>query len=588
MRNVIYLLAFSLCGCASVHEPPVLSDVSWSLGSAITGNSMIRLAMESDLSPDSGFTVPNPRQADDGTFHVRFRLADPSGKGRRFRYTIHYRNETYTVSNGAEAVAGNFYGTWADGAHLSPPATVEGIELVEHLVIRSDPRSEFPGAPWARNPRTGRYSLLIVAIPEEAFTLWPIPPEVNDPRVQVNGRFTDPYDFWLRGAGASRKEAATLVVPDVLELRAAPDPLSGVLGCSGTSPRFAPFIHTLDTNARFDNIPLIADVLDNTFTRTTYDSLLCFTAQSDLVNTTPYLAAEPCSNIRVDSAGHALEIHNPAASPSRPRKTQTGVLTRDAFTYGRFRVHAQLSPLLNDSDLWNGLTNAVWLVGTGGAGLLRRPCDGGYLAYGSDPGKTGRIPRTNYAEIDFEIMKGVPLCPERAFPPIYPQPVADPHKRSAWLRQLPPEVMAQRGQVTVACTNWDLACADPPHFGIGCQDLVLDGNVFTSHRWDRDYRAITQKRMEADDELFGPGGYWFEIDWRPTEIFWRIGPTLDDLRIVGYMNSSMSSIPDVPMRLAITQEFHDTAWWPGSPYEQRGIPFPARDLVGRIFEVRID
>ena len=148
--------------------------------------------------------------------------------------------------------------------------------------------------------------------------------------------------------------------------------------------------------------------------------------------------------------------------------------------------------------------------------------------------------------------------------------------------------MAQHGQVTVACTNWDLACADPPHFGIGCQDLVLEGNVFTSHRWDRDYRAITQKRMEADDELFGPNGYWFEIDWRPTEIFWRIGPTLDDMRIVGYMNSSMTSIPDVPMRLAITQEFHDTAWWPGSPYEQRGIPFPARDLVGRIFEVRID
>lgn len=590
MRSGLIWLTLLLCACASVHEPPVLSDVRWSLTSEVAADPLIRLNMIGDRSPDSGIVVPNAHQSGDGALHVRFHLADPSGKNRRFRYIIYYRNETYKAgeNRSADAVTGDFYGTWSDGFHLSPPASVAGTEVDERITVRCDPRGEFPEAPWARNPRTGRYSLLIVAIPEPSFELWPPPREVADPRARTHGRFTDPYHYWLRGPGSGRKEITSLLIRDVLELHAELDPLSGVEGCFGRVPLYEPFIHTLDTTTRFDNIPLIADVLDNTFTRTTYDSLLCFTPVSDLVNTTPYLAETPCANIRVDSSLRALEIRNPAATPPRPRKTQTGVLARHAFTYGRFRVHAELSPLLNDSDLWNGLTNAIWLIGTGTPGLVRSPCAGGYLTTGSDAGRAGRIDRTNYAEIDFEIMKGMPLCPERSFPPIYPQRIADPDHRSAWLRALPREVLDQHGQVTVACTNWDLACPDPPHFAAGCQDITLDGQVFTSHRWDRDYRAVTQKRMEPDDELFGPGGYWFEIDWRPAEIFWRIGPSSADLRTVGYMNSSMTSIPDVPMRLAITQEFHNTAWWPGCPYEQQGIPFPAKDLVGRVFSVSVE
>lgn len=590
MRRLAPCLLLLLGACASVHDRATIDQVRWSLRADSLGSAAIGLYMESALPPDSGFAVPNAQQAEDGALHVRFRLADPSGQGARFRYIIYYRNESYAFGDGEPAalLADNFYGTWADGFHLSPTATPEGIHINERITIRSDPRGEFPGKPWARNPRTGRYSLLIVALPEAEFDQKPPPPELIDPRIRTGQGYTEPYAYWLHGSGAARREAVTLLVPDVCELRVQLDPLSGVLGCFGARPEFEPFIHTLDTNQRFGNIPLIADVLDNSFTRTTYDSLLSFTAHTELISATPYLADVPCANIGIDSATRALIIRNPAASPQRPRKVQTGVITRHAFTYGRYRVHAQLSPLLNDSDLWNGLTNAIWLIGTGVGGPLRRPCEGGYLTTGSDPGQTGRIPRSNYAEIDFEIMKGMPLCPERAFPPIYPQPIADPNDRSAWLRKLPPEVIARHGQVSVACTNWDLACPDAPDFGIGCQDIVFDGEVFYAHRWDRDYRALTEKHMAPDDELFGPAGYWFEIDWRPTEIIWRIGPSPDHLRVIGYMDRSMTSIPDVPMRLTITQEFHNTAWWPGCPYEQGGIPFPAKDLVGRIHSVTVE
>ncbi|MBK9759868.1 MAG: hypothetical protein IPO90_07850 [Flavobacteriales bacterium] len=141
-------------------------------------------------------------------------------------------------------------------------------------------------------------------------------------------------------------------------------------------------------------------------------------------------------------------------------------------------MHARLSPLLNDSDLWNGLTNAIWLIGSDERTGQRRACAGGYRPYGSDTSSAYRVPYSGYAEIDFEIMKGMPLCPERSFPPIYPQQVTDRNDPRSWLRVLPLEVQQQRGKVAVA--------------------------------------------------------------------------------------------------------------WPGSPYAQGGIPFPQKELLGRVFEVRIE
>lgn len=590
MRSQVILSLLLLLACGTHPKEPAISNATWSLRPDQQGSKLVELDMDLPADPHQGILVPSARQAVDGALHVRFTLKNAAAPGQRFRYMVYYRNETYAFTGERDGalVEENFYGGFADGFHLSAPVPVDGLVIEDRIVVRADPREEFPTDPWARNPRTGRYSLLIVALPEASFNDRPLPAEVLDMRAKTEGHFIEPYLFWLNGPGADRTDASVLFVPDVLALSVDLDPIAGVLGCCGDVPMFEPFIHHLDTNARFDNITVIADASENAFTRRVYDSLLCFTPRNAFVNTTPYLVASPCANVRLDSAGKALEFRNPAASHERMRKEQAGVRARYAFTYGRYRIHARLSPLLNDSDLWNGLTDAIWLIGAGAPGALRRPCEGGYLAYGSDAGKEGRIPRSNYAEIDFEIMKGMPLCPERAFPPIYPQQVADPNDRLAWLRALPREVLEQHGKVAVALTNWDLACPEPPRFGIGCQDIVLDGEVFTSHRWDRDYRAITQKRMEADDELFGPDGYWFEIDWRPTEIIWRIGPSPENMRTVGYMNSKMTSIPEVPMWLAVTQEFHDTEWWPGSPYAQGGIPFPAKDLVGRVFSVRVD
>jgi hypothetical protein len=133
-----------------------------------------------------------------------------------------------------------------------------------------------------------------------------------------------------------------------------------------------------------------------------------------------------------------------------------------------------------------------------------------------------------------------------------------------------------------------MACWEPENFGVGCKSVEYQGKIFESHRWDHWYRAVTEKFIAPDDSLFGTNYYYFEIDWRPTEIIWRIGPEPDKMEVVGYMNDKMTSVPNNQMLLIVTQEFHNTEWWPGSPYHQKYIPFPLNDIFGEIYEIVIE
>lgn len=579
-----------VCSCTE-QAPASISDVIWALNDSDLNTTTIPINVAGGA--DSGWVVPSPEQAENGMLHVRFSLPNAAA-GERYRYMVFYRNESYKFPESAPhgkqhpLAHENFYGGFPDGFHLSEMAGREGLTIDDVLSIHCDPRGEFPKDPWARNPRMGTYSLLIVAVPDGSLRDHPPVRGALDITLREQGQFIEPYWFWLHGPGRAQPGVSARVVPDAVRLHLTLDLKQGVMGCNNDRGQLVPFIHYIDPESRFDNVPVVADMSSSEYTPLKFDSMLCFTPKSRLIPTLPSVAVDPCTNMRYNELDSCIEIRNPAVMMDRPRKENVGIRSRAALTYGRFRVHCALAPLLNDSDLWNGLTNAIWLFGADAKGVSRRTCEGGYFTYAGDGGKAERRPTSVYAEIDFEIMKGMPLCPENAFPPIYPQQVADPSDRAAWVRTLPLEVRKESGNVAVACTNWDLACADPAGFGSGCQDVLFNGARFNAHRWDKDYRAVTEKRMEPDDALFGPAGYWFEIDWRPQEIIWRIGASLDSMRVVAYMNDSMTSIPEVPMWLVVSQEFHTTRWWPGAPYDQAGVPFPAKDLVGRIYSISVE
>jgi hypothetical protein len=291
-----------------------------------------------------------------------------------------------------------------------------------------------------------------------------------------------------------------------------------------------------------------------------------------------------------DPKSGKITIFNPGCEFGKWEKQNVGVITRHPLTYGKWTVKAKLTELLNKNNMWNGLTNAIWLITKDqGDWNLRRDCrNGGYLAnyYGGQADK--RIKNVGYSEIDFEILKTVPYCPPWVLPPVYNRGEPDQENVPSWNVPFPEEILADDNKVTVSCTNWDMACWDPVNFKEGCQQVNYQGKEFWAHRWDKNYRALTEKVSESDDELFGSEYYYFQIDWRPDEIIWRIGPSKDKLRVVGYVNDKITCIPDNEMLLIITQEFHNTKWWVGSQYQQDNIPFPSKNITGEIYELTIE
>lgn len=627
MRTSLAMFAASVflaigCGRGPGPAQGYVSELRLLTNWPVDSDGVQRLSLDYRGAKWDGFSIPSAWQRPDGRFTFQFRVKDPSGRGRAFRYKLYWRNETYKFPEAApdgsqHPHAGeNFYGSWnaaGEGFRTTEPATAtDGILVKDTFNMRADPRDE-PAiqengkrARWGRNPRVGAYSFLLVVVPEDRYEAAAFPQAITDIRVQQDSNYVEPYWYFLHGPGARQPDVQVVRSDQRLLVRAHPDLRAGVYVTTDTlstaafcatcgqsehlqnDAPFEQFIHYVHSSTRFSNIPVIADVLGNEWAPSDHDRYRCFFPEHDMLALKPMTTRTPCESVKVDTVSGTIELRNPASAYGHWRKENVGIRTRHTFTYGRFRVHCRLTRLLNDSDMWVGLTNAIWLIGDGQPWDLRRTCEGGYMAhyYGGD--EDARVPRSSYAEIDFEILKTPPYCPERAFPPIYPQQVADAGDRTNWSRALPEQIVNAHGKITVACTNWDMACPAPPAFDVGCHAIEKDGQVFYNHRWDHKYRAVTQKTLELDSVLFGSGGYWFEIDWRPEEIFWRIGATLDDMRVVGYMNSTMTVIANVPMDLLISQEFHNTRWWPGSTYEQGYIPFPAKDLVGEVYDVIIE
>lgn len=565
---------------------------------------------------DSGFYIPGAGQVEGGRFTFSFHVPG----GTPVAYKLYWANESYRFPHADDKGAQhplaheNFYGSWDDPKEGF--RTAAGPQVNDDLRILPDPRYEPQFVDGigrhsrrSRNPRVGEYKFMLVVMDAGILASSAIPAAVLDISALEKDRYVDPFWYWVDGPGARLPGVQVVHARERLAVRARPDLGAGV-HVPSDAPRdssaytatcgsnedirhqaaFEQFIHYVDASTRFANIPVTADLLGNGFTPEDHDRYRCLFPQEDLVMLRPMTARTPCATVFSDPERRSITLWNPASTPGDLRKENVGIRTMHGHTYGRFRVKCKLTRLLNEHDMWVGLTNAIWLINDGAPGVLRRPCrkDGGYMSdyYGGSTDK--RVPQVAYSEIDFEILKTVAYCPDRAFPPAYPQAFADPDDRDAWRSSNSDARTDRPGMITVACTNWDMACHDPQEFGAGCRSYERQGGTFVNHRWDDDYRAVTQKVEASDEELFGGDHFWFEIDWRPDQITWRIGPELDQLRVVGHMDGSMTSITNVQMQLIVTQEYHNTRWWPGTPYEQGFIPFPAKDLVGEVLDVIIE
>lgn len=575
---------------------------------------------------NSGFVIPSKRDISSGLFSFEFEIKNNSSQN--LYYKIYYQNESYkfeefdSITKAENIYAEeNFYGSWENTSTTFKKITVASDnnyhKIEDTFRIVGNPRNEeryfYNGGNnrWKRNPRVGNYRFLLVVVSEN--DLKNIPVYIQNINQKIKEHFVSPYYFFNHGEGKKLKQTISAVAQTQLKVVAQPNLGGGIYvddsrfngevdksnfceTCGQDSNLYnnAPiqqFINYVDMSTKMDNIPVIADILKDNYSKMDYNWNRAFYTKDELIPTILQTSKHPCATVFSDPKEKKIVIKNPKTQYGEWKKESVGIITRHGFTYGKYRVKVKLTELLNKNNVWNGLTNAIWLITQGGGEWNnRRNCnkDGGYMAtYWGGPNDK-RVPAVDYTEIDFEILKTPPYCPDNAFPPVFKNPGDNNKNIGSWNIPLPEEITNTDGSVTVACTNWDMACHEPKNFGVGCNPITYQNQTFQTHRWDHNYRALTEKKEESDDELFGGDYFYFEIDWRPTEIIWRIGAEPDKMRVVGYMNDKVTSIPNNQMLLIITQEYHNTNWWPGAPYSQDNLPFPLNDIPGEIYDLTIE
>ncbi len=579
----------------------------------------------------NGFIIPSIRQTEGGFFDFEFSVRNNGKAPVSFFYKIYYQDDTYKFPEAEEGdsvrqglyASENFYGSWEETSRTFAETPLIPTDNEFHMVqdkfrIVGNPRNEkryFDGSNnqrWKRNPRVGKYTFLLVVTSKEILDNNGIPGYIRDISLTDNGNFINPWFYFLHGKGKNLPKTVVMESPVQLKVSARPDPAAGIYvstaffkadrdgkyfckTCGQDSALyrnagFEQFIHYIDPTTKLSNIPVIEDVIQDNYSKMDYNWNRQFYRKDEMIDITASTTKFPCQTVNCNTEERSITIKNPGTSYGKWEKQNVGIITRHGFTYGKWTVKAKLTELVNKNGLWNGLTNAIWLITQDQAEWnYRRDCNKeGYMAnyYGGAQDK--RVKNVGYSEIDFEILKTNPYCPSWILPPAYNHGLADQYRMADWNVPFPEEIVSNDGNVEVACTNWDMACWDPPDFNDGCNTIQYNGETFWAHRWDKRYRAITEKTPEPDDELFGSEYYYFQIDWRPEEIIWRVGPSKDKLHVVGYVNTSITSVPNNQMLLIISQEFHNTRWWIGSPYEQGNIPFPEHDIVGKIYEVTIE
>lgn len=447
---------------------------------------------------------------------------------------------------------------------------------------------------WKRNPRVGEYSFMLVVCDAEA--LKTIDECVaNISKTDANGSFVNPYGYFKN---KKKKNIHVEISQRRLKTRAVITPENGlfidelkVINCDsicesdkiGTSEDlyenalFEQFFSAISKQYSLRNIPVIKDVVSDTnpYTRAEYEANKTRFDSTELLNDYPVVSNVPGSTIRFDEKNNGLVLVNPGNDDiNNLKKESTGIKTRVGFTYGKYRGKIKFPVMLNDENIWNGLTNAFWLLYQDNhAWNNRRPSKSGYINRVDDSDNPKRITDYFYSEIDIEIVKASKYWPNHYYP-------SKDRKNKV-------EDGTKNDEVMYACTNWDLASTDPKKFKSGINIIKYDGREYEAMRWTKLYKALTI-RTPISNEVFKNDFYYYEIEWRPTEIIWRIGPSPEDMHVVGYMNDKNTNIPNNQMICIMTQEYHYSEWWKPEVFWQGLIPYNKSDIKGEIFEIVVE
>lgn len=452
---------------------------------------------------------------------------------------------------------------------------------------------------WKRNPRVGNYKFMLVVC--NAKGLSQIPDYVkNIGKKDSTGTFVNPFTFFTKNKFDNNIQV--LHSEKVLKVTSSLDLGSGIyvdrfkINKTGLSQscynsncgeseklryhaQFAQYFHHINKNWEFVNVKEIRDVAGENLTREEYKKLISDYGKSqNFVHAYSNITDCPCKTVRSDSIQNKIEIFNPGNQAGEYKKEHVGVISRIGYTYGKWCAKIKFPKLISEDNVWNGITSAYWLIFQADAKWnMRRGCNA-EIAYipkhipDSPESVKESKKQITYSEIDFEILKESKYWAKSTYGNVKNYPIED---------------ASANNDITICCTNWDMACHEPKNFIIGAKEAEVEGKKHVFCRWNYYNKLITSKVAAPHKEVFNEEYYYFEIDWQPQRIIWRIGKDKNNLREICRMDGNITSIPNNQMVMVMSQEFHYQEWWPTAPFLQNFIPFPKNNLVGQLLEVEI-
>lgn len=449
---------------------------------------------------------------------------------------------------------------------------------------------------FKRNPRVGEYSFMLVLCDEDALN--DIPDYIkNISKTDVNGNLVNPYSYFAKNK--SRK--INVVLSDKrLKTKAVLTPKYGIFLeeitmktndftvdnsdslCNDSDEMYSQalykqFLSHVSQQYTLRNIPLIKDVVsdDDPYMMKEYEEAKTKYDSSQLQYNYPVITDCLGSTVKVND-DNSISLINPGNDDlDNLQKESTGIATRVGFTYGKYRAKIKFPEMLNEENIWNGLTYAFWLIYQDNNSWNNRrtsTAGGGYIDKSDDSENPVRIQDYYYSEIDIEIVKASRYWPEKYY-----------HNNKKHQEENP----KFNNEIMFCCTNWDLATPEPNKFSSGINKITYNDVEYEAMRWTDLYKALTLKSPISND-IFKEDYYYYEIEWRPQEIIWRIGPSPDKMMVVGYMNDKFTAIPNNQMLCVVTQEYHYSEWWPPIVFEQGLIPYNKSDIEGRVYEIVVE
>ena len=631
---ITLVLAFVSCTKKSVNFNPMAN---------FSDEKIVAIDMDLKGVVNDGIVIPSVNQSEDGMFTFTF-----NAKAGQY-YKIFYQNETYKFDNDNPLNNENFYGSWEDvnigfkkveesglvtdekkyyGADLTKntfneksvnnvinairntPEWFESIKVKAKNNGNNVDKQLYLDALWIindnknrgdvnnrfkRNPRTGEYSFMLVLCDEDALN--EIPDYIkNISLADENGSYVNPYAYFSKN---KIKGVKTIVADKRLKTRAVITPEYGVFldemqiktddytidnsnpRCSDSEEMYSnalykQFLSHVSQQYTLRNIPLVKDVVsdDDAYTMEEYEEAKTKYDSAQLQYNYPVVTDCLGSTEKLND-DNSISLINPGNDDlNNLHKESTGVMTRVGFTYGKYRGKIKFPVMHNEENIWNGLTYAFWLIYQDNhAWNNRRATAGGYIDKNDDTENPIRHSEYHYSEIDIEIVKASRYWP-----------------RDYYLEEdtrMQAENPQHNNEIMYCCTNWDLATREPAMFASGINKIPYKRKEYEAMRWTDLYKALTTKSPISND-VFKEDYYYYEIEWRPKEIIWRIGPSPDEMVVVGYMNDEYTAIPNNQMLCIVTQEYHYSEWWPPIVFEQGLIPYNENDIEGRVYEIVIE